>query len=469
MLDRIADFIARHEMFSPGDRVGVAVSGGADSVFLLHALRELADLSVVHVDHGIRGKASHDDAGFVRDLAAKFGLPFHLLNANLSVTAGNLEESARDVRRAFFRQLVTSGTVDRIATAHTRNDQAETVLYRMLRGASLTGLAGILPVTKEGLVRPLLETDRAEIECWLRQRAIQWRTDETNLDLTYARNRLRHDILPQLREAFNPRLDEALSNMATLARDEESYWKAELDRLDPPVLNPEAQAPKLLSVPDLAKLPTAAARRVIRRAIEGVKGDLRQIDFQHVERILNMAHRKQGHDRIRIPGLEIFRSFDWIRLARPGPNIDKRADFSLPLPAPGLVELPDGSARITLQLLEKPETGQPYATVVNELDWQRLTTQNGALPSLELRNWRPGDRYRRVGQSLERKIKLLFQEARVPLWDRWIWPIITYNEAIVWSRRFGASAEFAAGPSTRVVLQVADSFSKENGYPPRGL
>ncbi|HEY6390872.1 MAG TPA: tRNA lysidine(34) synthetase TilS, partial [Bryobacteraceae bacterium] len=209
MLHRIAEFIARHEMFSAGDRIGVAVSGGADSVFLLHALRELAprwklQLSVVHVEHGIRGKASREDAEFVRDLAANFGLPFHILNASLP--AGNLEETARDIRRGFFAGLMKEGLAERIATAHTRNDQAETVLYRMLRGASLAGLSGILPVTKEGVVRPLLEIDRTEIECWLRERAIAWRTDETNRDLSYARNRLRHEILPQLRAQFNPRL-----------------------------------------------------------------------------------------------------------------------------------------------------------------------------------------------------------------------------------------------------------------------
>jgi tRNA(Ile)-lysidine synthase len=466
MLDRIAEFIARHGMFPDGSRVGVAVSGGADSVFLLHALRELAprwnlELNVVHVDHGIRGKASHDDAEFVRDLAAKFKLPFHILSANLPAIAGNLEETARDVRRGFFSGLIEEGLVSRIATAHTRNDQAETVLYRMLRGAGLAGLSGILPVTKEGLVRPLLEIERAEMECWLRERAIAWRTDETNRDLSYARNRLRHEILPQLRDQFNPRLDEALANMASLAQDEEAYWTSELDR------HPVRQ--KTLNACELAKMPTAVARRIIRRAIERVKDDLRQIDFQHVERILKMAHKGQGHDRIQIPGVDVFRSFEWICFAPSGLNVDKKRDFSLPLPAPGSVELPDGSARITLQVLEKPEAAQPYATVVNELDWQRLTTLDGVLPSLELRNWRPGDRYRRVGQSHEQKIKLLFQKARVPVWERWNWPIITYNEAIVWIRRFGASAEFAAGPSTRVVLQVADSNTSDTGYPPHGF
>jgi tRNA(Ile)-lysidine synthase len=466
MLHRIAQFIARHGMFSAGNRVGVAVSGGADSVFLLNALRELAPamdlyLSVVHVDHGIRGKVSHDDAEFVRSVAGNFELPFHIFSANLSAPAGNLEEAARDVRRGFFGGLIDEGVVNRIATGHTRSDQAETVLYRLLRGASLSGLSGILPVTKEGLVRPLLEIDRAEIEGWLRERGISWRTDETNRDLAYARNRLRHEILPQLRGQFNPRLDEALANMATLAQDEESYWTNELDRY------PASYS--TLNACELAKLPAAVARRVIRRAIERVKGDLRQIDFQHVERILNMAHARAGHGRVQIPGLDAFRSFDWIRMTPTRLNIDRKRGFSLALAAPGSVELPDGSTRITLQVLEKAESAQPYATVVNELDWQRLNTHNGVLPSLEVRNWRPGDRYRRVGQSQEQKIKFLFQEARVPLWERWNWPIMTYNEAIVWIRRFGASAEFAAGPSTQIVLRVEDTICTENGYPLQGL
>jgi tRNA(Ile)-lysidine synthase len=459
MLDRIREFIARYEMFSSGSRVGVAVSGGADSVFLLHALRGMADLSVVHIDHGIRGQASRDDAEFVRELAEELRLHFHLLEARLP-TGANLEEVARDLRKEYFNQLVTAGRVDRIATGHTRNDQAETVLYRMLRGASLAGLSGILPVTKEGVVRPLLEIDRAEIEDWLRERGIAWRTDETNADPDYARNRLRHQILPQLREAFNPRLDEALSNMATLARDEELYWKSELDR---------RRVPQILLASELAKMPVALARRIIRRAIEGVKGDLRQVDFQHVERIVYMAHVEKGYDRVNIPGLDIRRSFDWIRFARTGLDLPGDVDFLLPLEVPGTVELPDGSARITLQVLEKPETAQPYATVVNELDWQRLAGPNGPLTGLELRNWRSGDRYHRRGQSRERKIKFLFQEARVPLWERRNWPIITFNESIVWIRGFGVSAEFAAQPSTRVVLQVADSISTENGYPPHGF
>jgi tRNA(Ile)-lysidine synthase len=455
LLDRIAQFIARHEMLHTGDRVGVAVSGGADSVFLLYALRELAprwnlQLSVVHIEHGIRGDASDSDAGFVRRLAEEFGLPFHLHRADVPALQDNLEQAARRVRIGFYRELIESGCLDRVATGHTRSDQAETVLYRVLRGSGLAGLAGILPVAEPGLVRPLLELTRAEIEDWLCRRSITWREDATNQDRSYARNRLRHDILPLLAESFNPRLEEALANLATLAKDEERYWEAEIDRLQPPI-----QEPVIIPVSALAT-PAAVARRLIRRFIQTVKGDLRQIEFAHVERILAMAQSSEGHDRVQIPGLDVFRSFEWLRFSKIAPHSTER-DFSLPLPAPGFAELPGTSARIMLQVLEKPEPVEPCATVVNELDLERLRSGDDAVPTLELRNWRPGDKYRPAGRSQEEKIKLLFQEGRVPLWERRHWPIITYNGIILWTRRFGVAADFAASPGARVVLKVDES------------
>jgi len=349
------------------------------------------------------------------------------------------------------------------------------VLYRILRGSGLAGLAGILPVTKAGLVRPLLEIGRAEIEAWLRERNIAWREDASNQDRVYARNRLRHEILPLLRESFNPRLDETLSNMATVARDEELYWESALPRDQPPATSHQ---PLILRASQLAVGPPAVGRRLIRRAIAQAKGDLRQIDFAHVQRILEMARSQNGHDRVQLPGLEVFRSFEWIRLA-PGNDIGEPRDFSLAVNPPLCLELPGSETRITLQIIQKTgqvieKTGiahpikQPCVTVGDELDWQRLIpTEGGVLPSLELRNWRPGDQYRPAGQSKHQKIKFLFQEARIPLWERGNWPIITYNGTIVWTRQFGAAAEFAADPSTRIVLRV--EVSSKNGNRPSWL
>lgn len=457
MLDRVAAFIARHRMFETGQRVGVAVSGGADSVFLLHVLHELAPrwnlkLSVVHIEHGIRGAASTADAEFVRGLAGRFALPFFLQCANVPALRGNLEQAARQVRHGFYRELLVAGKLDRVATGHTRNDQAETVLYRILRGSGLAGLAGILPVTDDDVVRPILQFERCEIEAWLRQRRIEWREDNTNSDVSYARNRIRHEILPLLRQGFNPQLDDALFHLATLAQDEERYWTAELERYGLKQSNA-----LVLSTSLLTAVSPAVARRLIRGAIERVKGDLRQIGFSHVETIFDMSGSVSGHHRVQLPGVEVTRSFESIRFA-PGRRRRAEDDFLLPIQVPGSVELPGSPLRISVQIVENTEPTSAHATVVNNLDWKRLTVTSSDPYRLELRNWRPGDRYQSTGQTRQQKLKVLFQKARIPLWERRNWPIITYNEGIIWVRRFGAAAEFAAGPDTRVVLRVSESF-----------
>jgi tRNA(Ile)-lysidine synthase len=368
---------------------------------------------------------------------------------------GNLEQNARTVRHGFYAELLASGAVDRIATGHTRSDQAETVLYRILRGSGLTGLSGILPVTREGLVRPLLEIDRCEIEAWLLDRGIAWREDQTNHDITYSRNRLRHQVLPQLRAGFNPQVDQALAHIATLCRDEEVFWETEMARHFPPGTS---HHPTVLPISLLADAPQALARRLIRRAIEIAKGDLRGIDYNHIERVIEMAHRSDGHDRMQAPGLDVCRSFDWIRFA-PTPIQVTASHFALPVTVPASVELPGSGSRITLQVLDKssqPTQGLPCVKVVDELDWQRLRRGEGA-PSLELRNWRPGDQYRKAGRSKAEKVKFFFQEARVPLWERRDWPIITLHGQILWARRFGPAAEFAIGPQTRSILRIAET------------
>ena len=457
MLSTVLETISRYSMFTSGHRAGVAVSGGADSVCLLHVLRELAPrmavtLSVLHVEHGIRGQASRDDAAFVRDLAARLDLPFHMRSVDIPAASGNLEQDARRARRRFFRELTDAGTVTRIATGHTRSDQAETVLYRILRGSGGTGLRGILPVTTEGIVRPLLGVSRAAVEAWLRERGLEWREDATNRDLSMDRNALRHAVLPMLRARFNPRLDDALAQLAELSAGEESYW----DELLGP--KPSTTGPVILTVRDIAEAPPAVARRRIRRAIETAKGDLRQIEFPHVETIRAMAHSADGHGRVQLPGLDVFRSFDWIRIAPAGYDSGRIREFQLPLPVPGSAGLPGGCLLIA-EIVEPKASSEPYVTVGDELDWGRMEHspgQAGDSGCLEVRNWRPGDRYCRAG-SEEERVKLLFQEFRIPLWERRSWPIVTWGGKIAWTRRFGAAKEFAATPNSHAILRIRET------------
>jgi tRNA(Ile)-lysidine synthase len=230
-------------------RVAVAVSGGADSVALLRRLIEEAleiglVLSVAHVHHGIRGTESDLDMDFVQDLAAAHGLVFYRHDVDTPSAAREkhetIEEAARNLRYAWFRELLEQGEADVVATAHTLDDQAETVLHKLLRGAWTEGLGGISPAiqcTQGAILRPFLGTRRAEIEAWLRTIAQPWREDATNADTAYTRNRIRHELLPAL-ATYNPQIHSQLANMATLARDEDAYWQTELGRLLPSLVLP---------------------------------------------------------------------------------------------------------------------------------------------------------------------------------------------------------------------------------------
>ncbi|HTJ30147.1 MAG TPA: tRNA lysidine(34) synthetase TilS, partial [Acidobacteriaceae bacterium] len=225
----------------PGMRLAVGLSGGADSVALLRALADRASaagwvLHAAHLHHGLRGAEADDDRSFCASLAESLAIPFHTHQVDTSAEAAasgeGIEEAARRLRYGWFRRLMGEGTVDAIVTAHTRDDQAETVLGKLLRGAWTEGISGIHPIVQfpEGrIIRPALSITRPEIESWLREIGQPWREDSSNQDFVYTRNRIRRQLLPEL-EAWNPQIRGSLAQMAELAREEEAWWQSELTR-----------------------------------------------------------------------------------------------------------------------------------------------------------------------------------------------------------------------------------------------
>lgn len=457
LLERVIAAITRYNMIPRGSRLGVAVSGGADSVCLLHLLSELATgwnlhLTVLHLNHKLRPESDADEA-FVRELAARFSLPFESAAADVggvAASAGsNLEETARRLRREFFAQFLREGRLDRIALGHTRSDQAETVLFRLLRGTGLSGLAGILPVTVEGLVRPLIEIERVDVEQWLRERTIAWREDSTNQDCTFARNRIRHRLIPALRADWNPEVTAALAGLAALAFDEERFWEAYVEEIAVRIVEVKGEA-LLVCARQILELPRAVARRLIRHVIFRTKGDLRQVESAHVERILELTGQPEGHGRLQIPGVDVFRSFDWLRFAKIRPGMFAGQDYEFQIEVPGSVALPGSGSRVCVEVIERQQGENLSVTCarVGEVDWRRVPGP------LCLRNWRPGDQYQPVGHSQEQKVKLLFQHARIPLWERRGWPIISSGDKIIWARQFGPAAEYVADSQTCHVLRI---------------
>jgi tRNA(Ile)-lysidine synthase len=463
VLERAVAAITRYNMFARTARVGVAVSGGADSMCLLHLLHQLAPewelaLTVLHLNHGLRGEESRGDAEFVREQARSLGLPVIVREVKLPAD-GNLEQAAREARLELFQAAVLEARLDCVATGHTRSDQAETVLFRFLRGSGTAGLAGIRPATdsKSGsarVVRPLLELSRAEIELYLRSGNIEWREDSSNSTLQFARNRIRSHLMPQLEREWNPAIRETLAQTAEWARAEEAYWEAEIDRLAVDRLSSSGGF-VFMDAAALVKLPLAVARRLARRAIERAKGDLRGIDFGHVEAILALAAGGEGHGRVQAPGLDVLRSFEWLRFGPLGSyGLIDRA-YSVEASIPGVVRAEAVGVEISLELIEKPETFDSSSYVYNSkvgcLDWGSLSGR------MVLRNWRPGDQYQPIGRSREEKIKTLFQEFRIPIWERRHWPVLTDGGSIVWARRFGPAANRAANPDSGTILQIRES------------
>jgi tRNA(Ile)-lysidine synthase len=343
--------IRREGLFRPGQRVGVAVSGGADSVALLRLLLDLRDalgivLSLVHFNHKLRGKASDSDELFVTRLAEKFGLPLHLGHADIAAKArrekANLEDASRRARYSFFEKLVNQRIVDIVATAHSSDDQAETVLSHLLRGTGLAGLGAIHPRTPCA-VRPLLPFRRAALRSFLRARKQSWREDLTNLDISRLRARIRKKLLPLLEKQFQPNVVAHLATLARLAREDDALLSAlaqqrcaqiarqEKDVIRIPVADLIGPRQKeLIAAPDLQKLEKtpevlpALAARVIRLVAEKIRNRPGQWNAQHVQGVLELARRGQNGKLLQLPGgIDVRRDHDSLIFCKRAPLKNK--------------------------------------------------------------------------------------------------------------------------------------------------
>ncbi len=312
VLAKVAACLRQHQLLTPGARLGVAVSGGADSVALLCALQQLspewaAELSVVHVDHGLRPQ-SRCDAEFVASLAARSGLALHSRTLRLAQQmqpGDNLEQEARSARYGFFDELLSSGAVTHIATAHTADDQAETVLMRLLRGSATRGLAGIWPrLSRPGgcIIRPFLKESRSELRVWLREMGQPWCEDESNLDVSRMRSRIRHELLPLLQERFAAGVVGVLAAAAEIARQDEEWLEAESSRVAAALwscdMDDDGQsAIWRASRSALRGLPEALCRRVVREGIQACSSSLRNVSSEKILQLVSWLHDAERHPR----------------------------------------------------------------------------------------------------------------------------------------------------------------------------
>jgi tRNA(Ile)-lysidine synthase len=457
-----------------GDALGVAVSGGADSVALLRLLLEIRErlgavLVVLHFNHRIRGEESNADQEFVADLAAAYGLDFVAGGEDVPGTAQrnrwNLEDAARRLRYEFFERAVREHRVARVAVAHTADDQAETVLAHILRGTGLTGLSGIYPAT--GLVvRPLLSVRRQELREYLARLGQSWREDSSNEDTSRLRAHIRRGLLPMLEQGFQPAVVEQLCRLSSLARREEEFWKQLVSSLFSSVTTKEPQEGISISIANLldplhlagAKgRGTAAADALSSRMVRGIVGELRgnrqQLTARHVDQVLRLATASASGAEVHLPGVRVERNFDRLLFSLHAPNAQaggrpvrrvRSFAYSVELGAQSAeVVIPEIERRVRLKVVDWPSLARETTGAQVTLDRDRLQSP------LILRSWLPGDAFRPPGRRRVQKLKRLLLKSRVSLRDRAGWPVLTSGGVLVWVRGFPAAAGFAAAAGTQ--------------------
>jgi len=460
---RLLDTIGRHALLRDGRRVLVALSGGADSVALLFLLRELETAGVLevagvaHLNHQLRGADSDADAAFCAALASGLKLPAIIESADVAAIARtekrSMEDAARSVRYAFLERAAAMVPADAIAVAHTLDDQAETFLLRILRGAGTRGLASIHP--KAGrVIRPLIEIERADLRAWLEALGEPFREDASNADVAFARNRVRHELIPLLQSRFSPGVTRVLAREAELARQDEEFLAAEAIKLASRIVLTDVAGVRL-DAEKLWRAPRALGSRVAHAVLQRLAGT-KSIHFEHVERLLVLAEpsHASGGRAISLPGVDAVRVGAEIvlraRLAERGGG----TSFAVSLSIPGEVALEAQGVVVGAERLPGP-TGPPG----RPRKWSARGDEVGVAASavqlpLAIRSRRPGDRFRPLGAPGKRKLQDFLVDRKVARNERDTVPLVVDGrDRIVWVVGQTVAEDFrVTDPSQGVIL-----------------
>ena len=463
--------IRRHSMVRPAERVLVGLSGGADSVVLAHTLFALRtklgiELVVAHLHHGLRAEAD-DDQAFCRELANALHLPFVTGRIDVASRAKaakrSIEDEARRSRYAFLSEQAAVNGCDRIACGHTMNDQAETLMMRLARGSGMRGLSSVYPVVKKenvNIIRPLIDVRRQEILAYLEECGHSYRDDASNLDRRFTRNRLRHDVLPYVADALNPRLVETLARSAEILRDEEDFMETQARKVFAET-RAIGKAGISLSVSALAALHPALRRRLTRLAVEHAKGDTANLTAGHVADVLALLEEGKSGREVHLPGLTVERSFDELfftsKATRAPRGREQRTNgynrYEYRLPIPAKLHIRECRGLLTAHLVQSVRAGDgPGAAAGTAVDIgiEDRGVEDG-LSQLRVRSPRPSDRFTPLGAPGSKPLTRYLMERKVAKRDRRRVPLVVRADAdeILWVAGHAVSERARLGAGRR--------------------
>jgi tRNA(Ile)-lysidine synthase len=451
LVSRVERTVRRQGLFGPGDTLVVAFSGGADSTALLDLLFRLSGynlhLIAAHLNHCLRGVESDADEEFCRGAASRYAIPFESRRIDVRRVASksrlNLEDAARRARIEFLDEIGRKYGATAVVLAHHADDQAETVLMRLLRGSGMTGLSGMAYRNARGYVRPLLEITRSEIERYLRGCGLGWRNDASNSDTTYLRNRIRHQLLPLLEE-YNPAIRSCLAASASIVSDDEALLGELTDRAVAGSCT-MGEGEIVCSVGQLNALNTALRRRVLRRAFKKLTGTLEGVGQCHIDAQCDLIDSRRPNSRLSLPqGVTAVREYDRLVLMRRG-EAELESGFELPITGPGSYQLPSGGS-ITVEL-----TGMTtFPTDPRTACFDLFKTP---LPWL-VRTFRPGDRIMPFGMKGRKKVKGIFIDRKIPLSERTRIPLLFCGDDLIWIAGMCASELCRIDTPSAATVQV---------------
>ena len=471
LIARVRRTIRRHDLVPRGTRVLVALSGGSDSVALLHLLLELqreGELCVAglaHLNHQLRGGASDQDEAFCRAVADSASLPIVVDRLDVAAAARrsrhSIEHTARRLRYEFLHRAAASLTADRIAVGHTQNDQAETFLLRMLRGAGPVGLAGIRP--RVGIVvRPLLHVEREDLRAYLNEHGVEFREDASNRDVAIPRNRVRHELLPVLRDRFSPGIIQTLSRVAEIAREDADYLDELVRRAQASVIRPGPDG-LVIDVPALRACPAPVARRIVRTAMLLAAPD-RFIGFDAVDAVLALADNLSDATRVDAPGQRAERYGETVVLrCRHGRTVaagsPKTASFSYSLEVPGEVVLREAACQISAEVVPSGLADERWRGAAD----QAAVAAAALAGPLTVRSRHRGDIFRPLGLHGRKKLQDFFVDRKVDRAQRDRVPLVVdCQDRIVWVAGYAVGEEFrVTDPAKPVVILSMTSWGGE--------
>lgn len=468
LLKKTVQTVHEYQMISPHTAILAGVSGGPDSICLLHVLMALSQnlrlrLGIAHLNHGLRSAASAQDAEFVRSVAAQQNIPFYYKKMDVQkaaqISKSSVEEAGRIERYAFFDEIADSHRFDKIALGHHRDDNAELILMNLLRGTGPSGLSGIPPI-RDNVIRPLIRASRSEIMDCLAENDLKYSTDYSNADPAFLRNKIRHELMPLLKQEYNQNVEATLNRLSEIFRREERWLDSLVQETLDQITLYTGKDELVLSVSTLQKLHTAHLRRILRAGIKQTKGNLRRIRLSQIDAAIEIVFNNQSRawvdlpDRVRLEKINdhliIRRELKSLRSLKPIQDLPvyyytiHRADLPIQLWIPEIrktlvISKPEGHS-----LPDFPRKAQP----VEFLDFDRLRFP------LIVRNPEPGDRFVPFGMKGSQKIKDYFINNKVPKHDRAFYPVVVSHHQIIWLAGQRISNSVRATPASKRLIKA---------------